>query len=186
MTYREYIRTAYKHLYSCEKLLDAYLSDTKNVSNTDLSVLLELYYLTGYIMEGFTVYLVYKKGGWVPNVDIQHSPDPAFTARTHVDFYPNRITPKPRYSIKSHDFQSIIKNLCNNDPAYDILPYFGNVIPVDSDVRDLLDKWKPGVRYCHVGQVTQLLPSLPNLTSDVMLRLIRTCKEIFQKIPYVA
>ena len=67
MKFDEYLQCAQKHLRGCEALLESYHSDTKG----DIHVWLELYYLSGYIIEGITVYSVYKVNGWEQKDDIQ-------------------------------------------------------------------------------------------------------------------
>ena len=46
----------------------------------------DIFYLTGYILEAFTVYLVYKNGGFPPEKDIKCL-DVEFSQKTHVDYY---------------------------------------------------------------------------------------------------
>ena len=48
MLYSEYLRCAEKHLKFCKAFLDSYKSDVNN----DLEVFMELFYITGYVMEG--------------------------------------------------------------------------------------------------------------------------------------
>lgn len=67
MLYTEYLECAKKHVLGCRQMLASYKEDGQN----DINVWLELYYLSGYILEAITVYSVYKLGGWQSNVDIQ-------------------------------------------------------------------------------------------------------------------
>ena len=82
MLYTEYLECAKKHVLGCGQMLASYKENGQN----DINVWLELYYLSGYILEAITVYSVYKLGGWQSNVDIQVH-DPAFVAANNVDFY---------------------------------------------------------------------------------------------------
>ena len=128
MKFDEYLQCAQKHLRGCEALLESYHSDTKG----DIHVWLELYYLSGYIIEGITVYSVYKVNGWEQKDDIQKKYDLEFTKRTKLDFYVKRTYKKngqemiPHYfqnrpagsfSVQQHKFQEIVKSLLRSNPA---------------------------------------------------------------------
>ena len=67
MRYIEYLSCAEKHLRGCSSLLMSYKPD----STHDIHVWLELYYLSGYIIEGITIYSAYKLNGWPSEDDIQ-------------------------------------------------------------------------------------------------------------------
>ena len=63
MIYEEYLECARKHLISCQQLLECL---TENTDNKE--AYLDIWYLSGYIIEGFTVYsasLVSNKNGRV-------------------------------------------------------------------------------------------------------------------------
>ncbi len=60
-------------------------------------ILKDLYYLTGYILEAFTIYLVYAKGGFSPSEDVRNI-NIKFSQKTHVDFFKNRE--KTRFAPK--------------------------------------------------------------------------------------
>ena len=83
MTYGEYLHCAEKHLKGCTSLLLSY----KPNPTYDKHVWLELYYLSGYIIEGIVVYSAYKLNNWRQNDDIQRKYNLAFSQRTNLDFY---------------------------------------------------------------------------------------------------
>lgn len=56
MLYSEYLRCAEKHLKSCKAFLSSYQPN----KNNDFEVFMELFYITGYVLEGLTVYSAYK------------------------------------------------------------------------------------------------------------------------------
>lgn len=195
MKFGEYLRCAEKHLKGCDALLTSYQSSKKG----NVFVWLELYYLSGYIMEGIAVYSAYKLNGWDPETDIQSKYDKNFTQQTGLDFYNLRIvnkkdkdkppisfTPfchdgknKIKYSVQSHHFQEIIKNLLRPNPSFNGMPYFGDG-EISSDVASLIDDWKPDVRYWYENQTKPL----PLLNRDIIERLIKTCKTIYNDIRY--
>lgn len=186
MTFEEYLLSAKKHLCGCASLLLAYEPGKKD----DNHVWLELYYLSGYIIEGITVYSAYKLNGWNPKDDIQKRYDLEFTKRTKLDFYVKRTYKKdgqeviPSYfqnrpsgslSVQQHKFQGIVKNLLRPNPSFNETPYLGYGA-IDSDVEKLIDEWEPGIRYCYCGQ-----KEAPKLTRDLVARLINTCRTIYTK-----
>ena len=186
MKYTEYLKSAYKHLRGCTSLLLAYEPGKKD----DNHVWLELYYLSGYIIEGITIYSAYKLNGWDPIKDIQKMYDLEFTKRTKLDFYVKRTyikngkekiplyfqnRPAGSFSVQQHKFQEIVKNMLRTDPSFNNIPYLG-CSDIDSDVEELIDKWEPGIRYCYCGQ-----KEAPKLTRDLVARLINTCWTIYTK-----
>ena len=66
MLYSEYLLCAERHLKSCRAFLDTYQPD----ASRDFEVFLEIFYITGYILEGLTIYSTYKLYGWPANVEI--------------------------------------------------------------------------------------------------------------------
>ena len=68
MRYCDYLSCAEKHLKGCSYLLYSYKPDTIH----DMHVWLELYYLSGYIVEGIVIYSAYKLNNWRPSDDIKY------------------------------------------------------------------------------------------------------------------
>lgn len=179
MLYTEYLNCALKHLKGCETFLKTYVEDNRN----DKYAFLELYYLSGYILEGISVYSSYKLYGWPVNEDIKTRYNVPFTDRTGLDYYYDRKINKvsifssrnsKSLSIQGHHFQPIVKNLLRIDPSFNDVPYLGSGT-IDSDVEFLIDKWEPGIRYCYEG----LKGSYPILSIDLLSRLINTCNIIY-------
>ena len=183
MLYTEYLECAKKHVLGCGKLLASYKENGKD----DINVCLELYYLSGYILEAITVYSVYKLGGWQTHLDIQKH-DPTFVAANNIDFYgydrvintPNgKIYPYRKQKtcpldIKHHNFHQIISSKLRVEPSFNTIPYFGTCDPsdIDKDIVDLLDNWNVNIRYENAAS-----PSV-NLTLDKVSRLYSTCLAI--------
>lgn len=196
MLYSEYLKCAEKHLKSCRAFLDSYKSD----ANSDFEVFLELFYITGYVMEGLTIYSTYKIYGWPPNIGIDdiNYYDPAFVRRTNLDFFHfrfcdsngqvvNGVDGRPRkfsnhgLKVQSHGFQQIAMQLLVNQGPFvndNSTPYYGNG-PLDSDVRLLIDLWKPEVRYYYRNHSS--LSTLPTLNKELITRLIDTCSIVFSQ-----
>lgn len=183
MTYDEYLKCAEKHLNGCCSLLSSYKSGQKD----DMHVWLELYYLSGYIIEGIVVYSAYKLFNWPPNEDIKKRYNVKFSQQTNLDYYyerkfkgnvpvPNFFQNRPHgaLSVQGHKFQEIVKVLLRPDPSFQDTPYIGNG-QIDSDIEGLIDDWKPEIRYWHTVNHPQ------NLSKVLITRLIDTCKDIYKK-----
>jgi len=186
MTYSEYLSCAEKHLNGCTQLLRSYQQGT----GFDKQVWLELYYLSGYIIEGIVVYSAYKLNNWPPTDDIKKKYNEAFSKRTNLDFYyarsykdANGVETIPVFfqnrpigalSVQGHRFQEIVKTLLKPDPSFNDVPYIGNG-HIDSDVELLIDGWRPEVRYHYPSMRSKL----PVLSQNVIERLLTTCFIIY-------
>ena len=187
MFYDEYLKCADKHLRGCLQLLQSFRKGTAN----DCHVWLELYYLSGYIVEGITIYSAYKLNNWTPSDDIQYDYNLQFTQHTNLDFYDKRTKiingietidpffqnrPPGALSVQHHRFQEIAKTLLKPDPSFNDVPYIGNGV-IDADIEDLIDKWKPDVRYHYHG----MRKKINVLNYDIITRLLTTCSTIYIK-----
>lgn len=189
MLYSEYLRCAEKHLKSCKAFLRSYQPD----ANSDFEVLLELFYISGYVLEGLTVYSTYKIYGWPSSVaiDDKNYYDPIFVQRTNLDFFHHRIfvrsdgtryrEPNRGLKVQGHGFQQIAMQLLANQGPFvndNSTPYYGNG-PLDSDVRLLIDLWRPKVRYYYRSHSD--VSALPTLNKELITRLIDTCSLVFSQ-----
>lgn len=181
MRYYDYLSCAEKHLKGCSSLLYSYKPDSIH----DLHVWLELYYLSGYIIEGITIYSAYKLNGWPKDDDIQRCCHESFTNFTGLDFYYNRTGENGNIfkgrsvhslSVQGHHFQDIVKNLLRIDPSFNDVPYIG-MGEVDPDIEFLIDNWRPEIRYRYIGTKNPF----PMLNQEVINRLIKTCHIIYAK-----
>lgn len=186
LRYTEYLECAQKHVTAGRNMLDAY----NQTGQDDISVWLDLYYLSGYIIEAATVYSVYKIGQWNDALTINKH-DSGFVSRMKVDFYgrDRRVGNANRpsfpyssrqdiYDIKSHRFSEIIKNILRPDPTFNTIPYLGSCDPadIDSDIVDLLDDWDVRVRYERPSSSSIVL------SKDLIKRLYNTCQTIVMKV----
>lgn len=184
MLYREYLKSAEKHLKFCK----SFIANQKQYSYGDFDVYLDIFYIAGYILEGLTVYSTYKINGWPAQIDIKEYNED-FVNRTHLDFYHKRtITLNDGRTqnvkihglkVQGHNFQQIAKEkLVNQGPfANDnTTPFYGNG-NLDYDVRFLIEHWKPEIRYYYQNYAA--LSLFPTLNLDLINRLINTCTIIF-------
>lgn len=105
MYFPEYLSTAQRHLVSCRHFLEGVSADWESMSEIVREhTLRDLYYLSGYIMEAFTVFLAYKIGGFEMSKDIKIF-DYDFTKLTGIDFYANRYGKSPSSKINDLDYK---------------------------------------------------------------------------------
>lgn len=141
MLYEEYKSCAIKHLNACQALIESYQS-----SKNDNEALFDLYYLSGYILEGYTVYKAYQLYEWDRKKDIKGY-DEEFTKESGIVFYRNDIHGNNGLlCVESHNFQAIKERLSSQFSAeFKNVPYFGEEI--DTKTRTLIQRWKPKLRY---------------------------------------
>lgn len=193
MIYEEYLECARKHLKSCWQLLEGL---KENADNKE--AYLDIWYLSGYIIEGFTVYSAYKINGWNPKSndgvkDIKSKYDKPFSYKTRLDFHRCRLYPNTnipvfppgliKCSVQGHDYKSIIDKLLIKEPIFKDFPIMG-LAAVDSDVRVLVDNWRPDIRYWYKEEQMKG-NNIPALTSDLLKRLLETCNDIYKKMIFV-
>lgn len=96
MTPKDYFKAGEKHLNFCINLMNG------NDNVVKYHDLLEIFYLAGYVAECFSIFVIYRFGGWNPtgynhnprkviqdamSRDIQEYFDPVFVYHTKFDFY---------------------------------------------------------------------------------------------------
>lgn len=69
MTYNEYKYCAYKHIKAIDGILKKYEGLEDELDSNPL-LLIDIYYLCGYILEALVVYMAYKTSGWRRDRDI--------------------------------------------------------------------------------------------------------------------
>lgn len=187
MRYDEYLECADKHRKACASLLLSYKPNKKY----DKHVWLDLYYLSGYIIEGIVVYSAYKLNNWNQSTDIMTEFNFEFSQKTNLDFYYTRTkfsgdvdentraffqnrSKRTGLSVQGHRFQEIAKTLLRPNPSFNGIPYLGDGI-IDQDVEKLIDQWSPEIRYLYAGKRN----FLPTLSQDTIARLLNTCFTIY-------
>ena len=128
-------------------------------------LLRDIYYLTGYILEGIAVYLVYGAGGFDPQKNIKEF-DRRFTERTGVDFFSFRGRNTTRTEniseedqkwlnsqedicgVNQHHFNDLIDRYHNRlSISSNKIPYVDNPNDVSKPVRELIKHWDASHRY---------------------------------------
>lgn len=155
-----YFEMARKRLSSCKHLLK--LCST---SDTPLYTLHDIYYLSGYILEGFIIYSIYKLYGWdelTPINDGRQGDNMTqkdirdFFNKTNLGYYFN----EGKYHISGHNFQHYVE-LLRNRPEFNSLPFFTSR-KLRPEIEYLVDNWKPELRYSY-GTVSLSIENLNSL-----------------------
>lgn len=152
-----YFKMACNHLSSCKHMLKLC-----SISNPPQYTLHDIYYLSGYILEGFIIYCIYKLYGWNEDTPINGYKGMApneitdFFKKTELEFYHKN----GKYSISGHNFQHNVE-LLRNRPEFISLPFFTNR-ELRPETQNLVKDWKPELRYSY-GIVSLSIENLNSL-----------------------
>lgn len=178
--YPSYRRAANKHLKACKKILSKY-DENENIPNT---VCIELYYISGYIVECCGIYSIYKHfGKWEEDlpINIKYSA-PERTGADYIDHkaiiddfeYSTGLcysktschTDKNKY-IKGHNYRQYQDYL---QTEFIDMPYLGGGL-IDEDIRELLNDWNSNIRYCDTSEL--------QISTKTIRELFTVCTNLF-------
>lgn len=199
MLYKDYLDCAKKHWKACNLAISSYLSNNSGKSGQrDFELLLDIYYLTGYMVEGCVVYSAYNLGGFPPGKHVKNY-DRNFTLSTKIDFYytrpndPKYINPQ-EYSerralngvlaVQSHGFQEIVSKYLDkelHDNGY-YIPYLESSTQINPNVKYLLDMWCPDVRYKTATTPSKFFVQRNLITYASIQNLVNTCGNIINSV----
>lgn len=218
MTYPEYGEAAKTHYKSCRALFNEYFKSGNIDNGVIKDVLYRIYYLCGHIVECAAIYFIYRHFEWEENPDVKNWKgieenikgryNRRFTMESHMHYdqvsvdkegyvdYKNWNIGKLHggdkpdfYDVKTHDFPRYIKGILW-EINYDI-PYFRQNCSEDEiffNAIELLDKWKPDLRYYYEGRKSgywnkNINPSqLPEISKNSIENLLNLCELIVSKI----
>ena len=109
----------------------------------------ELYYLSGYIVECFCVYSIYKLHGWedenVPINDTKSFEYEDFEDKNQVSFFGNQSKAIPR--LNAHLYSGYV-DILRKRPEFKGIPYFSTSSHFNSpEIYALINSWDPQIRY---------------------------------------
>jgi hypothetical protein len=164
MIYSEYLNAARKHLVTCE-LLKENISQI-NTSNTQektkcKQLLLNLYYLTGYILECSIKYGIYKVIDHDPRSPVKSLETSELSYKTH---------------IKHHRFKNYSEHLINKSPGIKLVD---DTTSIPKDVVHLYNTWDAEVRYWYRDIDT---PTQRKLTKQNLFKLLAYADEAFKHV----
>jgi hypothetical protein len=202
MLYTEYQTAAEKHLQACKAALSMFLNEnSNNISQRKERqfLLMDIYYLSGYIFECTITYAIYKKAfdfhGKPPFDETKnikdtnntttffgkggayfHNPPNSFAFyKYYSDKLHNNTNHTANYFVAGHNFQNNAE-LLNLILSGNTIPFIcdRDSPPIDKfDIYDLILKWKPEKRY--------QVENIPLSLADVQA-LIALADEVYKKV----
>ena len=179
MLYPSYKGAAEKHIKTCMGISEA-IEKLNILDNNALivtfnkqSVLHNIYYMCGYVLESISTYAIYKNYSWNVRESIKQ-PNARFIDRTNFSFYLDHNKLGNQYSVQFHNFQNnqfeILRQLSS---SFIGVPMIDNSIPIDTDVLLLFRNWKPQIRYDECNKIyPSFLNSQFSLNSDNVLKFV--------------
>lgn len=170
--YTQYRDAARQHLTACRRLIDTYPEWSKICNKHDKEKIFhEIYYISGYILEGFVNFAIFCHPDWNKEDNIIKFCKPDFSNITKLYYQGSHP-----YIIATHNFQKN-RDILDKFGYTTGIPYLSFDEPLANDriteerLRVLISKWKPDIRYKKVGDPIDLS------FSDIS-NLITLCKNI--------
>lgn len=178
--YPNYLKAAKKKLDACDLLISKCVDLTEK---EEKCICHELYYLSGYIIEGFCVYSIYKILGWkdkeIPiNSKGGHEYD-EFAERNAISFFKSGHTSNGTeiQVIEGHVYNKYVDSI-RKTHKFDGLPYFSSAPFSKIEVDSLIRNWNPNIRYDYnENSIIIKHANLSNIKS-----IIDWCKKIYSHI----
>lgn len=173
--YTQYRDAARQHLTACRRLIDTYPEWSKICNKHDKEKIFhEIYYLSGYILEGFVNYAIFCHKDWNPSWNVKSfDKNSVFSKNTHLWW--NGKNPYG-FTIAGHNFQNN-RNILDSCGYVLGIPYLSPDVPLSDDrkissrLQRMIGMWRPDIRYEKVGEPLSLE------FSDIS-NLISLCKKI--------
>jgi hypothetical protein len=127
MLFDEYKRASKRHEQACEVLMD---NMRKYSYDKQKHILLEVYYLAGYIYECIYKYALFAFINYDPNKSVTELNQDGLSFKTH---------------IKTHKFSVLTEELNLRTPGN--IPFINYEEQIDYDIQELYYNWKPEFRY---------------------------------------
>lgn len=164
MVYAEYLNSARKHLRTCEVIMVeiSKIDSTKGHKKADKKhLLLNFYYLTGYIFECSIKYGIYKLINFDSTLDVNSLNERGLTYSDH---------------IRHHKFIKYDEQLISRSGGIKLVD---NISSVEPDIRHLYKSWDAEVRYW----CKNINPSLEKkLTQVNLFKLFEYAKGTFDHV----
>lgn len=154
MNNKEYKRAAIRHFHTCEQLLEC-ASKEKNVTHKN-SLLLNTYYLSGYIIETSLNYSYFSHIRYSGN--IEDAPD------------------YKRDALKNHKFELKVQFLKSKNANLNGIPFVLNK-HTDKQMNLLYKNWSPDFRYCASQNVT-----LNDINEVIIQRYLTEIKSLYEML----
>lgn len=132
MLYNEYLNSARKHQYTCQEILNC-IKVNKNISGPEKSkhkqLVLNLYYITGYIIECSVKYAIYHLIGYDRKTCVKQLDQDGISFSNNMKF---------------HKFERYVEHLKIRQPG---LVLIDDVSGIERDIVFIYRQWDAEVRY---------------------------------------
>jgi hypothetical protein len=129
MLYKDYLNSARKHEHTCDVLFEKLSGSSLNTAH-EKYLILNLYYLSGYIIECIVKYAIYDLNGHAPDQDVRSINTNGLNYNLH---------------IKHHKFERYTDHLRKHLSMP--IPLINDISGVDKQVQQLYKEWDAEVRY---------------------------------------
>lgn len=153
MEYKEFRNAAYRHLVSCKQML-ADVTNTQIQQDVKNRLCLEIYYLSGYILETMLSYAVCSS----MNVEGDINKSKPFTTDS-AEFKTHRLMQKYNYALNNGCIG--LRNLC-----------FFQTPHQNSDIQKLFTNWTVEYRY----------KKRENISQDLLVEYMNSIENIYEEI----
>lgn len=182
MLYQDYKKSAFKHLKTCESIVEA-IEELKILKNTlqltvagKMPALHNLFYLAGYVLESISTYTIYKHYNWPITKSVKEC-DTRFSNICSFSFYQKHGYP---YFASGHNFQDnqfeVLKVIFSNSG----IPFLDSSINVDLEIQALFNQWKAELRYHDFGRSYPFLFNRQlNVSERNVYGFVKISKEIY-------
>lgn len=139
MVYKDFLNAARKHEYTCRVLIEKLdkIDEHREKSNFKF-LLLNLYYLSGYIIECMVKYGIYDLNGFSRSADVKTLDQKNLKFKDH---------------IRHHKFERYTEHL--NQRIGISLPLVSDKAGIDPEVIKLYKNWDAEIRYSYELKVTE-------------------------------
>lgn len=181
--YPNYLIAAKRKLKACDLLISKCIGLTEE---EEKCICHELYYLSGYIIEGFCVYSIYKILGWEDKEtpingkdeygkdEYKHEYD-VFAERNAISYFGSGWTSNGTkiVAIHNHIYNNYVDRI-RKTHKFDGLPYFSSARFDKNEVDSLVKEWTPNIRYDYNKNSNANLSNIKSI--------IDWCKKIYSHI----
>lgn len=155
MLYKEYLNAARKHEYTCD-VINEKICGNDCSSSQKKSLLINLYYLSGYVIECIIKYAIYDLSGHAKDLDVKMLSKGGLTYNVHIKYH--RFE---RYTEQLNKFLSAPIPLINYSKG------------IEREVLRLYKEWDVDIRYRYNLAMDQLYYQSFYQYSKKIFRLIR-------------
>ncbi|MDM8548665.1 hypothetical protein QUF72_01255 [Desulfobacterales bacterium HSG2] len=139
MLYKEFRNAAKRHLNTCKFMLHN-LETLKKNKPSERDVLINVYYLGGYVTECIVKYAIYSSLGYRTHRDIKE-----LNKHEHGMSYED--------DMKHHNFRSLVQEHLFRIKGRDVFEDASILKDQKGDITKLYQEWGPEIRYTYKGKV---------------------------------